>query len=102
MENAVHNDTQIVPLKINSIIIQTKAVQTFSAAFEFAEMFQIGRQNFLRQPAKFAEDVQLQFARHLCQFRRADRIENNLKLHFLKSLKFKAQSSKLKTSITTN
>jgi len=78
-----HN-TQFVPFKIDPIITEAETVQGLARPFKFAEMVQIAFEHFLRQAAKFSQDVQLQFARHFGQFRRADGIENDLELHAAK------------------
>ena len=48
-------------------------------ALEFAEFLQLGAHDLLRQPAEFAEDLQLQFLRHPRQLRRTGWIKNDLK-----------------------
>jgi len=77
----MNDHSQFMTLEIDAVIAQAKAMQGFARALQFAEMEQITFKNFLGQAAKFAEDVKLQLARHPGQFRRANRIEDDLKLH---------------------
>jgi hypothetical protein len=46
---------------------------------QFAEFIQFRAADLLGEPAKFAEDLQLQFPGHFAQFRRADGGEDDLK-----------------------
>ena len=72
------DNSQQMPLKINAIITQAKAMQDFSVPLQFPEPFEIGFHYLLRQSAELAQDVQLQFPGHLRQFNRTGRIEDDL------------------------
>lgn len=74
----MNDDSKLVALKVNPIVSQPKPVQRFPGALQFAKAFQLSAHHFLRQPAELSEDMELQFLRHPCQFRRAGGIENNL------------------------
>ena len=74
----MHDDAQLVPLKIDAIISQPKAMQDLSVPLQFPEPFEIGFHHLLRQPAELAQNVQLQFLGHLRQFNRAGWIEDDL------------------------
>jgi hypothetical protein len=54
-------------------------VQDPTRALELAELVQLGIHNLLRQAAKLAKDLELQLFGHPRQFRRAGRIEDDLK-----------------------
>ena len=73
------NDTELVALEINTVIAKAEAVESFAVALHFAEILEIAFQSFLREPAKFAEDVKLKFTRHFRQLGGANRIKNDLK-----------------------
>ena len=77
----MHDDTQLVTLEINPVIAEPKAVKSLALAFQMAELVQVALEHLPGNAAKFSQDVELQFARHLGQFRRAGRIKNDLKLH---------------------
>ena len=74
----MHDDPQFMPLKIDAIVSQPKAMQDFSVPLQFPKPFEIGFHHLLRQPAELAQNVQLQFLGHLRQFDRAGRIEDDL------------------------
>ena len=74
----MHDNSQQMPLEINPIIAQAKAMQDFSVPLQFPEPFEIGFHHFLGQSTELAQDVQLQFPGHLRQFDRAGRIEDDL------------------------
>jgi hypothetical protein len=78
-QDAVHHDPQLMPLKVNSVVAQTEAMQTFARPFQFAKSFQIRAHDLVGQTSKLAEDKQLQLLGHSGQFTGAGRIENNLK-----------------------
>src|SRR5713101_8511 len=74
----MHDQAQFVAFKINPVITQPKAVQRPAGPLEPAKSLQISAHHFLRQAAKLPQDVQLQFLRHVRQFRRARRIKYDL------------------------
>jgi hypothetical protein len=74
------NDSQVVALEVNSVIAQAEAMKSLPIPFQFSELMEITVDYFLGQASEFAEDVQLEFSRHLCQLGSADRIENDLEL----------------------
>ena len=75
------DDSEFVPLKINPVIAESKPMECLARAFEMAELVEIALEHFTGKAAKLAEDVELQFARHLRQFAGAGRIKNDLELH---------------------
>ena len=77
----MHNDAEFVPLKVNSIIAEAKAMKGLAGPFKVSELMQVALEHLARQPAKLAQNMKLQFARHFRQLRRARWIENNLELH---------------------
>ena len=77
----MNNDSEFVSLKINPVIAEAKAMEGLSRAFEVAKLVEIALEHLARKSAKLAEDVKLQFARHLGQFGGAGRIKNDLELH---------------------
>src|SRR5581483_4986835 len=80
-EDAMDDHAEVVPLEINAIIAEAKAMEGLAVALEFAEMLEIALHGLLGKAAKFAEDVKLQFPGHLGQFRGADGVEDDLELH---------------------
>lgn len=79
VEDAMDQEPQFVPLEIDAVIADPKAVQDAAGPFEFAELIQLGVHHLLRESAEPAQDLQLQFFGHARQFRRAGRIEDDLK-----------------------
>ena len=79
VENPVDDHAELVLFKIDAIIADAKPVENAPGAFQLAELLQLGGHDLLWQAAEFAEDLQLQFLGHLCQFRRTGRIKNDLK-----------------------
>ena len=53
----MHEDAQFMPLKINTIVTHTKAVQCPSPSLQLAEFIQFRATHLLRQTAKFAKDL---------------------------------------------
>src|ERR1700728_2697642 len=90
----MHHDPQFVPLEIYPVVAQAKAMQRLARAFQVPELVQVALEHFARKPAKLAQNVKLQFPRHLGQFRGARRIKNDLELHW-KSLVAAAEYSTL-------
>jgi hypothetical protein len=78
-QNPVNDHAQIVPLKIYAVIAHAKPVQRPRALLQLAELVQLRAAHLLREAAKIAEDLQLQFLGHPRQFRRAGGRENDLK-----------------------
>ncbi len=68
----------LVPLEIDAIIPDPEAVQGAALLDELAELVQFRAHHLLRQAAKIAEDLQLQFLGHPRQFGGGGRRENNL------------------------
>src|SRR6266446_4699654 len=66
-EDAVDDDAQFVPLEINAIVANAKAMQNFAVSFQLTEVLEVGAHDFLGQPAKFAKDIQLKFLGHTPQ-----------------------------------
>jgi hypothetical protein len=77
-QNPMHDHAQFVPLEVNAVVAHAEPVQRPPRAFQFAELVQFGVHHLLRQAAKLAEDLQLQFLGHLRQFRGAGWIKNDL------------------------
>ena len=75
----MHDNSQLMPLKINAIIPQPKPVQNLPVPLQFPKPLEIRSHDLLRQSAELAQNVQLQFLGHLGQFGRTRGIENNLK-----------------------
>ena len=78
-ENAMNHQAQFVSFEINPVIPHPETMQRASGALEFSKLIHFGLHNLLRQPAKLAQDIQLEILRHLGQFGRAGWIENDLK-----------------------
>jgi len=78
-QDAMDQHSQCVPLKINPIIADPEPVQQMATTFQFPEILQFTGDHMLRQPAKIAQDLQLQFLWHPRQFRRAGWREYDLK-----------------------
>jgi hypothetical protein len=68
-----------VPVKIDAVISHAKAVQDAPALLQFAEHIQFRAEHLLRQAAKIAEDLQLQFLGHPPELGGRDWREDNLK-----------------------
>ena len=81
VQNPVHNEAEGMAFKINAIIAEPEAMERFAVALEFAEMFHLSVQDLLGEAAEFAEDIELQFLRHLGEFGGAGGIKNDLELH---------------------
>ena len=64
----MHQHAEFMPLKINAVIAHAKAVQHAPALLQLAELVQLRAEHLLRQAAKIAEDLQLQFLGHPRQF----------------------------------
>jgi hypothetical protein len=77
----VYDNPQFVPLEINPIVAEAKAMKGLARALQVPELVQVALEHFSGKSAKFAQNVELQFPRHCGQFRGARRIENNLELH---------------------
>ncbi len=77
-KNSMHHQPKLVPLKINSVITNSKSLQNPPRPLQFAELVDLGVHDLLRQSAKFTKDLQLQFLRHPCQFGGAGRVKNDL------------------------
>src|SRR5204862_2147696 len=75
----MHDNPEFMPFKIDAIVAEPKTVQGPPVPLEFPEAFEIGFHDLLRQPAELAQNVQLQFLRHLRQFDRARWVEDDLK-----------------------
>ena len=75
----MHHQAQLVPFEIDAVIPDPEPVQGPAGALQFSELVQLGVHHLLRQAAKLAEDVELQFFGHPRQFRGAGRIEDDLK-----------------------
>jgi hypothetical protein len=80
VEDAVDDDSQCVTLEVNAVVSEAESAEGFSRAFEGAEVLKVAFEDFLGQTAKFAKDVELEFAGHFGQFRSADGVEYDLKL----------------------
>lgn len=70
--------SQFVPLKIDAVIADAEAMENATGAFELAEVIQLRVHDLLRQTAKFAENLQLEFFGHARKLRRARGIEDDL------------------------
>ncbi len=70
---------QFVPLKINTVIPNTKSVQGLSFPLKFAVSLKFRADYLEGHAAELAQDIQLQIFGHAGQLRRTRRIENNLK-----------------------
>ena len=79
VEDAVDHQAQFVPLEIDAVIPDPEPVQRPAGALEFAELVQLGAHHLLRQAAELAQDLELQLFGHPRQFRRAGRVEDDLK-----------------------
>ena len=79
IEDAVHYQAEVMAFEIDAVIPHPKPVQDPARALELAELVQLGVHDLLRQAAKLAEDLELQLFGHSRQFRRAGRIEDDLK-----------------------
>src|ERR1044071_9385404 len=75
----MHNDAEIVALEINPVIADAETLQNMAGALQFSKLVHFGAHHLLRQAAKIAKDLELEFLGHLRQFRCAGRIENDLK-----------------------
>ncbi|HWF18341.1 MAG TPA: hypothetical protein VG754_03695 [Verrucomicrobiae bacterium] len=82
-QNPMNDQPQIVPLEINPVIPHPEPMQNTTRPLEFAELVHFCVKNLLRQAAKFAEDVKLQFLGHARQLSRACRIKDDLKWEHL-------------------
>jgi 7,8-dihydroneopterin aldolase/epimerase/oxygenase len=83
----MHDHTEVVFLEIDAVIAEAEAVEDLSVTLQFAEAFQLRGHDLMREAAKFAQDIQLQFLGHAREFRRAGRVKDNLKRpHVAKSL----------------
>lgn len=58
------DDSEVVPFEVNPVIANAKSMESFSGAFQMAEVMEVAFEHFPGQAAKFTEDVKLQFARH--------------------------------------
>ena len=74
----MHDDSQFVAFEIDAIIPEAKAMETPAFPLQFPELIQFRSQNLLRQATELTQDEQLEIARHLREFRRADWIEYDL------------------------
>ena len=77
-ENPVHEHAQVVTFKIDAVITDAKPVQDASAALQLAKFVQLGAAHLLRQAAKFAQDLQLEFLGHPRQLGGARRRKDDL------------------------
>src|ERR1051325_2188551 len=78
IHDAIDQYAEFVTFEIDTVIAETKAMKSAASAMETAVFFQIVLYHFFRQAAEFAENVELEFLRHLGQFSRAGGIKNNL------------------------
>jgi hypothetical protein len=78
-KDAMHHHAQFVPLEVNPVIPEPKAMQRLAASLQLPEVLQLGLHDRLGQPAKLPQDVQLQFLGHARQLGGTGRIENDLK-----------------------
>jgi spore coat protein U-like protein len=78
IEDAVHDQAQLVALEINAVIAHAEAMQGAACALEFAEFIEFGLHDLLGQAAKFAQNVQLQFLGHPGQFCGAGWVKDDL------------------------
>jgi hypothetical protein len=67
-----------VPLEIDTIIAESKAMQGLSTALQFAKSLKLSVEHLLRKTAEFAQDEQLKFFRHSTEFCGARGVENDL------------------------
>src|SRR5438094_459971 len=74
----MNHEAKLVALEINPIIADPKPLQNSAGPLELAELIDLGIHDLLRQAAKFAKNLQLQFLRHSCQFGSARRVKNDL------------------------
>src|SRR5688572_1836681 len=74
----MHQHAKIVSLKVNPVIPDPKTMQRLAATLQFAKIIQLGGDHLLRQAAKLAENLELQFLGHTPQFGGAGRIEDDL------------------------
>src|SRR4051794_28730124 len=74
----MNHEAEFVPLEIDAIIPDPKAVQNSSVALEFAKLVELRLHDLLRQPTKLTEDLQLQFLGHSGKLRRAGGVEDDL------------------------
>ncbi|HWN96797.1 MAG TPA: hypothetical protein VNT99_17340 [Methylomirabilota bacterium] len=77
-ENSVNDDPELVPLEVNAVVPYSEAMHYPPGAFELSEMLQIRADDFLRQSAKFAENVELKILWHAGKLRSTGRIEYDL------------------------
>ena len=77
--NAMHEHAEGVTFKIHAVIADAKTMQGVAAAFQLAKILEFAGDDVLRQPAKIAENLQLQFLGHARQFCRAGRRKDDLK-----------------------
>src|SRR5262249_20993981 len=74
----MHDESQLVPLEIHSIIANSKPVQSPASALQLPEIVQLRLHNLLGQPTKFTQNLQLQLLWHFGQLSRANRVKDNL------------------------
>ena len=79
IEDTVHYQAEFVAFEINAVIAHAEPMQDTARALELAELVQFGVHDLLRQAAKLAKDLELKLFGHPRQFRRAGRIEDDLK-----------------------
>src|SRR4051812_36428281 len=61
IQNAVDDQPKFVPLKINPVIPDPKAMERSARSLQFSEVVHLGVHGLVGQTAKFSQDVQLQF-----------------------------------------
>lgn len=78
----MHNEPQIVALKVHPEVADPKTMQGFSCSPEFSKSIQLVTKQLRWNPAKLTQNLQLQFLGHPRQFCGADGIEDDLeRLH---------------------
>ena len=83
-QDAVDQHAEFVPLEIDAVIAHAEAVQRAPGLLQLAELFQFRADHLLRQPAKIAEDLELQFLGHPPQLGGGGGRENDLKHRWLR------------------